>query len=657
MRLGRRYLGAYRWRVAVYAVGMLLTTSVLPVQIASRFGYLTNFFQSGAVGGPGPASAPQRKRSGPATTADRGARDGGVPSELSFTYAAWVALVLAEAVLGFVHRYQSAYFGAKVEQAMQADLFENVLRQSPRFYHEHPPGELTLVVSRFSSQARMGLFQLLVDPIVQVVSVVVIATTLYRSLTGLGTEAGSQIYIIFAVITAFAFVAPMLVLRVGRVLQRQQTTVQRQDLAMATLVSGSVSSPEEIQAMEAEPIFAAKYRALLGLNLRSHIAQTATIERLNLLNSMPGSIVLIAVIGTAIYILTQQSTAAGGTFGVRPEMIVKVGLLTPMLMGVIQSLASFSINARMVWPGLEVVDTVLASRSEVETAPGAMELPRDIEPTVQAHDVAFSYEPGRLTNVLDGVSFALPAKQVVGLVARPGRGKTTIFRLLLRFYDPQRGALTIGGFPVRTLTLTSLRRSVALMTQSSAFFHDSVRENFRIASPEASDDEIRSTCERTCLWPILTDHFGAHPLDASFAAGQLLSGGQKKLFALTRLLLQQPSVVLLDEPTVGMGPLEKGPLVEVMRRACEGRTVVAVDHDILWMMSFCDRFLVLDDGRIVQDGTAPELLAESGLFRELHDSALHASSGQQRDDVAAMRQPPVPAMSDTDLPMAVAMKR
>jgi ABC-type bacteriocin/lantibiotic exporter with double-glycine peptidase domain len=471
-----------------------------------------------------------------------------------------------------------------------------------------------MVVSRFTSQARAGLFQLLVDPVVQGVGVVVVGLTLFSALARLGRDQGSQVYVWFGAIAAFAIIAPIMIIRLGRQLQRQTSMMQRQDLAIATLVNVSLTTPEEIQAMEAEPIFAGKYRKLLAANFRAHLAQTATIERLNLLITLPGAIVLIVVIGAAILLLK------GDPANATPKAIVQVGILTPLLMGMVQSLASFSINSRLNWPALEAVNDLLESRPEVEVAPGARDVDH-LEPRIELRNVTFSYAPGRSPNVLDGVSFVIPPGQIVGLIARPGRGKTTIFRMLLRFYDPQSGELMVGGEPVNGLTLSSIRHNLALMTQQSAFFHDTVRENFLVAAPQASDEDILRTARLTSLWPILVERFGQQPMEAPFAAGQLLSGGQKKLFALTRLLLQQPSVILFDEPTVGMGPLEKAPLISVMREACKGKTVISVDHDILWQMGFCDRFLTLDEGRITQDGTGAELLAQRGLFRDLYNTA------------------------------------
>jgi ATP-binding cassette, subfamily B, bacterial len=266
------------------------------------------------------------------------------------------------------------------------------------------------------------------------------------------------------------------------------------------------------------------------------------------------------------------------------------------------------------------VATILARQpatSEMEDLTDGSQLDGELE----AIDVVFSYPAAKVRNVLDGVSFKIPFGQRVGLVARPGQGKTTFFRLALRFYEPQQGKILLGGRPIAELSLAILRGNIVLMSQFPGFFHDTIRENFRIAVPNVSDGQVVALCEKTGLWNILRNVFGEHPLDEPFDAGGRLSGGQRKLFALTRCLLRDPKVLLLDEPTTGMGPLEKYPLIDVMQQACAGRTAVLVDHDILWQSQFCEYILVLHDGKIIQAGTPQELRDHEGLFRKLYNEA------------------------------------
>lgn len=655
-RLGTRYLRAHRVLAAAYVVGLLVTVSILPVATTAMFGILTRYFQSGGVtnvenraGAPTHATAATANLASPGSRSATRARvtqpplpqpklrasdPAGERGGLERAYAIWVALVLAGTVVVFGHRYVAAYFAATVQNDLRADVFASLLRQSPSYFHEHDADALDAVVNQWTAQASTGLIQLLIDPAVQVVGVVVVTVTLYEALLELGSRQGPGTYELFAVIAVIALLAPILVVRLGRQLQRQTATAQQQSLALMTLVGGALRSPEEVQAMRAESYFAAKYRKLLSGNLRTRMRQTVIMERLNVLSSLPGDVVLILLIGVAVLMVIRNPANA------TPYTIVAVGLLTPQLMSAVQSLANMSINAQMTWPAMQMVSETLDAHSEVRASPHARDI-EDIEPSVDARHVTFSYAPGVLPNILHDVTFTVPTGKVTGLVARPGRGKTTLFRLLLRFYDPQQGELQVGGIPITEFTLGSLRRHVALMTQESAFFHDSVRENFRVAGADLDDSAITEMCERTGLLPILTREFGERPLDAPFV-GERLSGGQRKLFALTRLLLKQPSVVLFDEPTVGMGPLEKVPLVDVMRAACNGRTVISVDHDMVWQTRFCDYFLVLDEGQIVQRGTSEELLQQpTGLFRQLYDASEYTHTTEA---ASGLMSPPSPAI-------------
>ena len=344
--------------------------------------------------------------------------------------------------------------------------------------------------------------------------------------------------------------------------------------------------------------------------------QNIIMEKLNVLNSAPGTLVLAALLGTAVYLVLSEK-------GGNPGSVVALALITPQFMSSIQLFSGLAVTARMTWPGLALVASILerqpAARLE-DSADGSR-----LDGTLEAIDVVFSYNAVKVRNVLDGASFKIPSGQRIGFVARPGQGKTTFFRLALRFYEPQQGKILLGGQPISELSLATLRSHIVLMSQFPGFFHDTVRENFRIANPNASDEQVLALCEKTGLGNILRNIFGDHPLDEPFDAGGRLSGGQRKLFALTRCLLRDPKVLFLDEPTTGMGPLEKYPLIDVMQQACAGRTTVLVDHDVIWQSKFCEYILVLNDGKIVQRGTPQELRAQEGLFRRLYSEAAQES--------------------------------
>jgi ATP-binding cassette subfamily B protein len=613
--LGKRYLGKYKWLIVAYIATTIVCRPLLPIAIGLNLSQLTNFFQQEqAVGHE--SLTPGNQASANKHQGTEGARMVEMThsrANLLTTYLVWLLLSVAFVVMAGLLRYLTTLLDGKMANAIRMDVFNAILGQSPEFFFEYDADRLTMVVNQFCNQAQMGIRQLLLDPMLQISGVVIAGWTLYQQLVNLQGGGGGTAWISFLIICVFALISPVLINSLGRFLQRESSAVQKSTLRLATLVGGAIAASEEIQAVRAEEFFGKKHADLLRESLGARMSQNLIMERLNILNSAPGTVVLAALLGTAVFLVLSEK-------GGNPGSVVALALITPQFMSSIQLLSGLAVTARMTWPGLALVASILARQPteiRLENLPDGDRL----DGTLEAIDVVFSYQPTKARNVLDGASFKIPSGQRIGFVARPGQGKTTFFRLALRFYEPQRGKILLGGQPISELSLETLRSHIVLMSQFPGFFHDTVRENFRMVNPKASDQRIITLCEQTGLWNILRDIFGEHPLDASFDAGGRLSGGQRKLFALTRCLLRDPKVLFLDEPTTGMGPLEKYPLIDVMQQACAGRTTVLVDHDVIWQSKFCDYILVLNDGKIIQAGTPQELRAQEGLFGRLYREA------------------------------------
>jgi ABC-type multidrug transport system fused ATPase/permease subunit len=617
LKLGKRYLAKYHWLILAYIVATVACRPLLPIAAGLNLSQLTNFFQQERVthdqnSDPRNSSSPGRSPTA-GSQADRPPASAHSRANLLTTYLVWLLLSIAFVVMTGLLRYLTSLLDGKMANAMRIDIFNSILRQSPEFFFEYDADRLTMVVNQFCTQAQLGIRQLLLDPILQVSGVIIAGWTLYDQLVILQGAHGGTAWISFLVICLFALISPLLINSLGRFLQRESAAVQKSNLQLATLVGGAFAATEEIQAIRAEDAFGTKHASLLQASLRAKMNQNIIMEKLNVLNSAPGTVVLAALLGTAVYLVLSEK-------GGNPGSVVALALITPQFMSSIQLFSGLSVTARMTWPGLSLVASILSRQSASGRTEETVESSQ-LEGTLEASEVVFTYPGSRVRHVLDGVSFKIPAGQRIGLVARPGQGKTTFFRLALRFYEPQGGQIFLGGQPISKLSLTTLRSNIVLMSQFPGFFHDTIRENFRIAAPNAPDDQVIALCEKTGLWEILRNTFGENPLDESFDSGGRLSGGQRKLFALTRCLLRDPRVLLLDEPTTGMGPLEKYPLIEVMQQACAGRTAILVDHDILWQSRFCEYVLVLHEGKIVQAGTPQELRAQEGLFQKLYREA------------------------------------
>ncbi|MGH8947967.1 MAG: ABC transporter ATP-binding protein, partial [Acidimicrobiia bacterium] len=236
-------------------------------------------------------------------------------------------------------------------------------------------------------------------------------------------------------------------------------------------------------------------------------------------------------------------------------------------------------------------------------ADGSEDLPA--EPlAIEFDDVSFSYED---RGVLDEISFALAPGKSLGLLGRTGGGKTTITRLIARLYDPDRGVVRVGGHDLRTLRSESLRRSVGVVTQDVQLFQASVRDNLTFFA-ERPDEEILAVLERVGLGPWIRQ-LG---LDTELGAGgQGLSAGEQQLLAFARVFLQDPGVVILDEPSSRLDPVTEMLLATATERLYAGRTVVIIAHR-LETVRLADEIMVVDEGRIVEHGPRQTLAADPG---------------------------------------------
>ena len=221
---------------------------------------------------------------------------------------------------------------------------------------------------------------------------------------------------------------------------------------------------------------------------------------------------------------------------------------------------------------------------------------------IEFDDVSFAYEE---RGVLDGISFSLAAGKSLGLLGRTGGGKTTLTRLIARLYDPDWGVVRVGGHDLRSLRSESLRRSVGVVTQDVQLFEATVRDNLTFFA-ERPDEEILSVLERVGLGPWI----GQLGLDTRLGAGgQGLSAGEQQLLAFARVFLQDPGVVILDEPSSRLDPITEMLLATATERLYAGRTVVIIAHRLETVRT-ADEIMVVDAGRIVEHGSRQALAAD-----------------------------------------------
>lgn len=285
-----------------------------------------------------------------------------------------------------------------------------------------------------------------------------------------------------------------------------------------------------------------------------------------------------------------------------------------------QEIAQFLNTFSSASAALEKLAGVLAERPAIADPVRPVPL-RTARGAVALRDVGFGYQPGR--PVLTGLSLTVPAGQTVALVGATGAGKTTIAKLIARFYDPTSGSVTLDGVDLRDLAQAELRRQVVMVTQENFLFSGTVADNIRFGRPDAADAEIRRAAETVGAAPFVAELPDGYHTDVAKRGGRL-SAGQRQLVAFARAFLADPAVLILDEATSSLDIPSERMVQRALRTILADRTALVIAHR-LSTVEIADRVLIIEDGRIVEDGPPGELIRrDGGHYAALHEAWLRS---------------------------------
>ena len=510
----------------------------------------------------------------------------------------WLIIVIAAvmALASAARFYFVSLLGERVLTDLRRKVFDHLLSLDATFYDMHRVGELTSRLNGDVATIRGA-----------------IGSSLSMTLRGIVTMTGAVVLMFLTspyLALAVVVVAPTIIIPVvmlSRRFRRMSRATQDALAEMSAMATEALGATKTIKSFVQEPVQSKNYGA------RAEDSFKAEVTRLGARATLLGSVTFLATAGLVVLIWWGAKAVFDGavTVGELAQFMIYALMATNALSSISEIMGVLHTVAGATERLVEILDTA----PTIKAPANPVALPNPPLGTVAFESVDFSYETRDNEQVIEDISFAVARGETVALVGASGAGKSTVFALTQRFYDVTGGRIVVDGIDIRQLDPAALRRHFAYVEQEPTIFAGTIAENIRFGKPEASDDEI----ERASRAALVHDYVIEleHGYDSIVGErGVMLSGGQKQRLAIARALLKNAPILLLDEATSALDA-ESERLVQIaLARLMEGRTTLVIAHRLATIRD-ADRILVLEKGRLIDQGTHNQLVRKGGRYAEL----------------------------------------